>query len=177
MTGVGVLQKGFTIVELLIVVVVIAILATITIVSFNGIQARATAVQYESNAQSIAKKVDMFAQEGSRYPISTASVPTDGSNVASLPTNLNIAFTTVGTGSMTNRVCSTTTDPSGIGTYICSMYKNSNTGRMTYIARECPYSTDTPTTSTGTGFRLFYVNPLDSNIFGEKSITLGAGCT
>ena len=33
--------KGFTIVELLIVVVVIAILAAITIVSYNGIQARA----------------------------------------------------------------------------------------------------------------------------------------
>jgi prepilin-type N-terminal cleavage/methylation domain-containing protein len=35
------LQQGFTIVELLIVVVVIAILAAITIVSYNGIQNRA----------------------------------------------------------------------------------------------------------------------------------------
>lgn len=34
-------QKGFTIVELLIVIVVIAILAAITIVSFNGIQNQA----------------------------------------------------------------------------------------------------------------------------------------
>ena len=33
--------RGFTIVELLIVIVVIAILASITIVAFNGIQARA----------------------------------------------------------------------------------------------------------------------------------------
>jgi len=41
------LQKGFTIVELLIVVVVIAILAAITIVSFNGIQNRA----YDSAVQ------------------------------------------------------------------------------------------------------------------------------
>ncbi len=32
--------RGFTIVELLIVVVVIAILAAITVVSFNGIQQR-----------------------------------------------------------------------------------------------------------------------------------------
>ena len=36
-------QKGFTIVELLIVIVVIAILAAITIVAYNGIQARARA--------------------------------------------------------------------------------------------------------------------------------------
>lgn len=33
--------RGFTIVELLIVIVIIAILATVTIVSYNGIQARA----------------------------------------------------------------------------------------------------------------------------------------
>jgi len=35
------LQRGFTIVELLIVIVVIAILAAITIVAYNGVQARA----------------------------------------------------------------------------------------------------------------------------------------
>lgn len=35
-------QRGFTIVELLIVVVIIAILAAITIVAYNGIQTRAT---------------------------------------------------------------------------------------------------------------------------------------
>lgn len=39
--GIAKPQKGFTIVELLIVVIVIAILATITIVGFNGIQNRA----------------------------------------------------------------------------------------------------------------------------------------
>jgi prepilin-type N-terminal cleavage/methylation domain-containing protein len=46
-------QKGFTIVELLIVVVVIAILAAITIVAYNGIQNRAR----ESAAQAAAKQV------------------------------------------------------------------------------------------------------------------------
>jgi len=35
------LRRGFTIVELLIVIVVIAILAAISIVAYNGIQARA----------------------------------------------------------------------------------------------------------------------------------------
>lgn len=45
--GSYVTQKGFTIVELLIVVVVIAILAAITIVSYNGISNRA----YDSSIQ------------------------------------------------------------------------------------------------------------------------------
>ncbi len=45
-------QRGFTIVELLIVVVVIAILAAITIVAYNGIQNRAyeTAIQSDLSA-------------------------------------------------------------------------------------------------------------------------------
>ncbi len=46
-------QSGFTIVELLIVIVVIAILATITVVAFNGVQDRAkataTAADFSNN--------------------------------------------------------------------------------------------------------------------------------
>lgn len=41
-------QPGFTIVELLIVIVVIAILATISVVSYRGIQQRAVTVAYTS---------------------------------------------------------------------------------------------------------------------------------
>ena len=43
-------KSGFTIVELLIVVVVIAILAAITIVAYNGIQKRAQTVTYATAA-------------------------------------------------------------------------------------------------------------------------------
>lgn len=39
--GVEIMNKGFTIVELLIVIVVIAVLATMTIVVYNGITAKA----------------------------------------------------------------------------------------------------------------------------------------
>ena len=51
-------QNGFTIVELLIVVVVIAILAAITIVSFNGIQERAIRSSIQSTLASAAKKAE-----------------------------------------------------------------------------------------------------------------------
>lgn len=53
-------QTGFTIVELLIVVVVIAILAAITIVAYNGIQNRAKDSAAQSAATQAAKKLSTF---------------------------------------------------------------------------------------------------------------------
>jgi prepilin-type N-terminal cleavage/methylation domain-containing protein len=67
-------QRGFTIVELLIVIVVIAILAAITLVSYNGIQQRAldAAVQTEVS-QAISKIEAVKGQSGSEnYPDATA---------------------------------------------------------------------------------------------------------
>ena len=52
---------GFTIVELLIVIVVIAILATITVVAYNGIQKRAQTTLYVSAVDSIEKQMRMSA--------------------------------------------------------------------------------------------------------------------
>ena len=54
-------QRGFTIVELLIVVVVIAILAAITIVSYNGIQNRAKASAAQTAAEQAGKKLATYA--------------------------------------------------------------------------------------------------------------------
>ena len=48
-------EKGFTIVELLIVIVVIAILAAITIVAYNGIQQRARDTRRASDIAQIKK--------------------------------------------------------------------------------------------------------------------------
>ncbi len=53
-------SKGFTIVELLIVVVVIAILAAITIVAYNGIQSRAKTSAAQSAATQAHKKVALW---------------------------------------------------------------------------------------------------------------------
>lgn len=66
---------GFTIVELLIVIVVIGILAAITIVAFNGIQNRATATTIKNDLAQIHKKIELYKAETSNYPVgSTATL-------------------------------------------------------------------------------------------------------
>lgn len=52
--------KGFTIVELLIVIVVIGVLAAITIVAFNGVQQRARDSQRTSDLASLAKMIRLY---------------------------------------------------------------------------------------------------------------------
>lgn len=72
-------ESGFTIVELLIVIVVIGILAAITIVSYNGITARANTNSAKANATAFLKKAELYASEPTltnRYPITAAEVQT-----------------------------------------------------------------------------------------------------
>jgi prepilin-type N-terminal cleavage/methylation domain-containing protein len=71
---------GFTIVELLIVVVVIAILAAITVVAYNGIRQRAVISSLQSDLTSTAKKLETDKQlnDNSQY---TNDVSTTGIQV------------------------------------------------------------------------------------------------
>jgi len=71
--------RGFTIVELLIVIVVIAILAAISIVAYNGIQQRAKNTARISAATSIAKAIDANTiATGSHLPGTPVCIPTGG---------------------------------------------------------------------------------------------------
>jgi prepilin-type N-terminal cleavage/methylation domain-containing protein len=53
-------QSGFTLVELLIVIVVIAILAAITVVAYNGVQQRARDSRRKSDVGAIAKALILY---------------------------------------------------------------------------------------------------------------------
>jgi prepilin-type N-terminal cleavage/methylation domain-containing protein len=61
-------DRGFTIVELLIVIVVIAILAAITIVAYNGIQNRSKLSSAQSTENIVAKKAEAWNAIQSSYP-------------------------------------------------------------------------------------------------------------
>ena len=79
-------QSGFTIVELLIVIVIIGILAAITIVAYNGIQQRARDSARTSDIAGVQKALELYRADNGIYP----SVGTDnvGYNLSDLSTAL-----------------------------------------------------------------------------------------
>jgi prepilin-type N-terminal cleavage/methylation domain-containing protein len=62
-------QQGFTIVELLIVIVVIGILAALVITTFTGIQQKARNTERETDIKAMHGQVEAYyAQSGGKYP-------------------------------------------------------------------------------------------------------------
>jgi prepilin-type N-terminal cleavage/methylation domain-containing protein len=83
-------NSGFTIVELLIVIVVIAILATISIVSYTGIQNRAKASAAQANAVSVQKAAEAYYAENGSYPTTLVQFNT---SLVKYPTNVTVSIT------------------------------------------------------------------------------------
>ncbi|HSX04969.1 MAG TPA: type II secretion system protein [Candidatus Saccharimonadales bacterium] len=61
-------KRGFTIVELLIVIVVIAILATLVIVTFTGIQQKARDSQRQTDINALDSHIEAFFASNGYYP-------------------------------------------------------------------------------------------------------------
>lgn len=70
-------QRGFTIVELLIVIIVIAILATIVVVSYNGVQQRATQARIESDLTNAQRLLDTYYGQYGSYPVTSTNLNPD----------------------------------------------------------------------------------------------------
>ena len=64
---------GFTIVELLIVIVVIAILAAISVVAYTGVQTRARDSARTDSIAKIKKALELYKIDHGRYPGATAN--------------------------------------------------------------------------------------------------------
>ena len=67
-------SRGFTIVELLIVIVVIAILAAISIMAYNGIQDRARETGVKSELTLAAKQLELDRSTSGRYPATKEAI-------------------------------------------------------------------------------------------------------
>lgn len=89
----GLKKPGFTIVELLIVIVVIAILASITIVAYSGIQTRAHDAQRLSVMNSLKKSLEEYYTINGTYPECGSYVCTStgyGGVINSLPISFKV---------------------------------------------------------------------------------------
>lgn len=82
-------ERGFTIVELLIVIVVIGILAAITIVSFNGVTSKANTSNAAANAEAVQKVAESFNADNNHYPGVSTDFTAAG-NTVKLPTGVSI---------------------------------------------------------------------------------------
>ncbi len=145
-------QKGFTIVELLIVIVIIGILAAITIVAYNGITARANTSASQSSAENTIKKAESYNADKGTYPLTFATLTgaatsdvyklTGVASVASLSNTSKtneIDFEVCGTGSPANLAAITASNIAGVK----AIYRDYN-GTGSNI-------TTTAGTTTGTG--------------------------
>lgn len=89
----GANRSGFTIIELLIVIVVIGILAAITIVAYNGVQQRARVSAVSSALAQATKKLALYQVDNSGYP-STGNL-----TAAGVADTQNVSYQYTGSGS------------------------------------------------------------------------------
>ncbi|MBL8159931.1 type II secretion system protein [Candidatus Saccharibacteria bacterium] len=86
---------GFTIVELLIVIVVIGILAAIVLNTFSGVQARARNTERATDIKAISGQLEVYyTNNNSTYPLASAldyndTVPKTGDDVATILTGID----------------------------------------------------------------------------------------
>jgi prepilin-type N-terminal cleavage/methylation domain-containing protein len=122
-------ERGFTIVELLIVIVVIGILAGITIVAYSGITLRANQSKIQQNAASVQSVAEAFNADKGYYP-ALAATGTDALALGSTSTKVPTGVTVV-PDALTSPITST----SGTATvaYAClTTCATSTGGRITY---------------------------------------------
>ena len=130
-------NHGFTIVELLVVIVVIGILAAITIVSYTGISSKAVAASLQSDLDNNSRLLKMYYVDYGAYPTTMSA------NCPTLPVNdPKYCLKAGGTNTLTYQPDSTTnvTDFSLYATKNTQNYRiTSNSAISNSFSISCPY--------------------------------------
>lgn len=156
-------ERGFTIVELLIVIIVIGILATLVLVAYSNVQAQARDTKRQADATSIRDAATVLkngtVNAGSLPQITNSGFTSDinaNTNVqldAALMANVNVGYTaatnnTAGTGGPTS------------------------TNPERYLIQYCPLVSGT-TAATATGFKVTYWQETKSGGAGTQTLFVG----
>jgi prepilin-type N-terminal cleavage/methylation domain-containing protein len=124
-------QTGFTIVELLIVIVVIGILAALVLNSFQGVQARARDTERRTDVNAVATQLEVYYNDKNGYPTGT-----------------DVSNTTWQTANLKGADAAAFVDPKGRAiNATSSSYTFANTGSTT----GCVSPTDNTGADTATG--------------------------
>jgi len=143
------MRNGFTIVELLIVIVVIGILAAITIVAYNGISNKAQIAAAQSDLEQGNKQLGMYQVTNGSFPNSVTDCPS--------PQAGNVCLKTSPSDSIIGYVVNNSTSPQSmclsLQTSNGSMYRINNGGAPTGggCAQQSCYAILNSGQSSGTG--------------------------
>lgn len=135
--------KGFTIVELLIVIVVIGILATITIVAYNNVISRANLTSAQAAAASVARKAEAYNAEKSAYPTTFAQLTADPNETYGITTGSYTLLTAAPTTTAPS-------NPNSIMFYACDAGDGVKVGYWDYVEGEFVAAADTKYTAGDT---------------------------
>ena len=78
-------QRGFTLIEVMIVVAILGVLATLVVVNIGGAQDTANINATKSNLQAVSQALDLFKLDNYRYPTSSEGLEALVSNPGTKP--------------------------------------------------------------------------------------------
>lgn len=141
--------KGFTIVEIIVVIGLIGIIASITIVSYGGVKRSMVAAQMEADLRTAAVQLSADFSKDSKFP-DTKELANGGKGITA---SVGITFTYL-YDDLTNKYCLAATDSNGVSYHIKSDIKSVVAGDCSVPVppvEEPPVVTPVPTDSVALG--------------------------
>lgn len=152
--------NGFTIVELLVVIVVIGILAAITIVSYTGISQTATVSSIQSDLDNASRQIKLYQVENGVYPVAIDCSFSPAANTICLKSS---------PGNIYDYYSDNTTNPQ-----VFSLYATNSGSEVNYRITDNSKPTINNVISTSclnilnsgssTGNGIYWIKPVDTNI-------------